>query len=246
MSEKIKVFSSFKILCGKVVGDWFEAANQALANQTNFNVGLSGGSTPRYVFQYLAEFEKWKKIPWNIVHIFWVDERCVAPDHSESNYQIVYNLMLKEISIPEDNIHRIHGENDPLFEAGRYEDELKKHFALGSGENPSLDWIFLGVGLDGHTASIFPGSIFENSPSQFCVATTHPDTGQNRISLSLPVINASKRITVMVAGQDKAAIVSKILNPPFEGSELPAGKIRPLNGNVDWVLDELAASQLKK
>jgi 6-phosphogluconolactonase len=123
---------------------------------------------------------------------------------------------------------------------------LKKHFALGSGENPSLDWIFLGVGLDGHTASIFPGSIFENSTSQFCGATTHPDTGQNRISLSLSVINASKRITVMFAGQDKAAIISQILNPPFEGSKLPAGKIRPLKGNVEWVLDELAASQLKK
>ncbi len=109
-----------------------------------------------------------------------------------------------------------------------------------------MDWIFLGVGLDGHTASIFPGSIFENSSSQFCGATNHRDTGQNRISLSLPVINASQRITVMVAGQDKAAIVSQVLSPPFEGSELPAGKIRPLNGNGDWVLDELAASQLKK
>jgi 6-phosphogluconolactonase len=246
LSEKIKVFLSLKILCGKIVDDWFEGANQALTNQTTFNVGLSGGSTPLYVFQYLAEFEKWKKIPWDIVHVFWVDERCVALDHSESNYQLAYNLMLKEISIPEENIHRIHGENDPLFEAGRYEDELKKHFALGSGENPSLDWIFLGVGLDGHTASIFPGAVFENSPSQLCGTTTHPDTGQNRISLSLLVINASKRITVMVAGQDKAPIVSQILNPPFEGSELPAGKIRPLKGNVEWVLDELAASQLKK
>jgi 6-phosphogluconolactonase len=246
VSEKIKVFFNFKVLCGKVVDDWFEGANQALVSQTTFNVGLSGGSTPRYVFQYLAEFEKWKKIPWNIVHIFWVDERCVTLDHSESNYHLAYNLMLKEISIPKENIHRIHGENDPLFEASRYENELKKHFGLRSGENPSLDWIFLGVGLDGHTASIFPGSIFENSPSQICGATIHPDTGQNRISLSLPVINSSKRITVMVAGQDKAPIVSQILNPPFEGSVLPAGKIKPLKGNVEWVLDELAASQLKK
>ena len=246
MSEKIKIFFSFKILCGKIVDDWFEGANQALANQTTFNVGLSGGRTPLYVFQYLTEFEKWKIIPWNIVHIFWVDERCVELDHSESNYQLIYNLMLKDISIPEENIHRIHGENDPLFEAGRYEDELIKHFALGSGEKPSLDWIFLGVGLDGHIASIFPGSVFKNSPSQFCGTTTHPDTGQNRISLSLLVINASKRITVMVAGQDKAAIVSRILNSPSENRGLPAGKIRPLTGNVEWALDELAASQLEK
>jgi 6-phosphogluconolactonase len=101
-----------------------------LANQTTFNAGLSVGSTPLYVFQYLAEFEKWKKIPWNIFQIFWVDERCVALDHSENNYQLAYNLMLKEISIPEENIYRIHGENDSLFEAGRYEDELKKHFGL--------------------------------------------------------------------------------------------------------------------
>jgi 6-phosphogluconolactonase len=246
LSEKIKVFFSFNILCGNIVDDWFEGASLALANQTTFNVGLSGGKTPIYVFQYLAECEKWKKIPWNIVHIFWVDERCVELDHSESNYQLIYNLMLKDISIPEENIHRIHGENDPLFEAGRYEDELIKHFALGSGEKPSLDWIFLGVGLDGHIASIFPGSVFKNSPSQFCGTTTHPDTGQNRISLSLLVINASKRITVIVTGQDKAAIVSQVLNPPFERSKLPAGKIRPLKGNVEWVLDELAASQLTK
>jgi 6-phosphogluconolactonase len=246
LSDNVKVFSSFKSLCGALVDDWFEGANQALNKQTTFNLGLSGGNTPRNVFQHLPEFEKWKRIPWDIVHIFWVDERCVKPDHSESNFKLASNLMLKDISIPEENIHRIHGENDPVVEANRYADELKKHFAPGKGQNPSLDWIFLGVGTDGHTASIFPGSTLASSTSQLCGVTTHPDTGQKRISLSLPVINAAKRITVIVSGQDKAAIVSRILNSPSENRGLPAGKIRPLTGNVEWALDELAASQLEK
>ena len=240
------MFSSFKSLCGALVDDWFEGANQALNKQTTFNLGLSGGNTPRNVFQHLPEFEKWKRIPWDIVHIFWVDERCVKPDHSESNFRLAYNLILKDLSIPGGNIHRIHGENDPIAEADRYAGELKKHFAPGRGQNPGFDWIFLGVGADGHTASIFPGSILASSTSPLCGVATHPETGQNRISISLPVINAAKRITVIVSGQDKATIVSRILNPPLENCDLPAGKIRPLTGNVEWALDEWAASQLEK
>jgi 6-phosphogluconolactonase len=246
LSEKIKIFSSFKIFCGTVVDDWFEGASQALDQQRTFSLGFSGGNTPGKVFQYLSEFEKWKRIPWNNVHIFWVDERCVAPDHSDSNFRLAYDLILKDISIPAENIHRIYGENDPLIEADRYAGELEKHFLSIRGEHPSLDWIFLGVGIDGHTASIFPGTILESSKNQLCGAVTHPITGQNRISLSLAMINAAKRITVVVAGQDKATIVSQILNSPSEQSKLPAGKIHPLTGEVEWVLDELAASQLKK
>jgi 6-phosphogluconolactonase len=246
LNKQIKVFSSFKVLCEEVVNDCFDEANHALSKQTTFNLGLSGGSTPRKVFQYLPEFEKWKRIPWDIVHVFWVDERCVAPDHIESNFLLAYNLMLKNISIPEENIHRICGENDPFIEADRYADELEKHFTLDRGKNPSLDWIFLGVGADGHTASIFPGSFLEKSTSQFCGATIHPDTGQDRISLSMPVINAAKRITVIVSGQDKASIVSKILSPSSEENDFPAGKIRPLTGNIEWALDKLAASKLEK
>ena len=229
-----------------MVDDCFEGASLALHQQTTFSLGLSGGNTPRKVFQYLVEFDKWKRIPWGSVHVFWVDERCVSPDHSDSNFQLAYNLMLKDISIPEENIHRIRGENDPLVEADRYADELEKHFLPGKGQSPSLDWIFLGVGTDGHTASIFPEATLKSSKSPYCGATTHPGTGQNRISLSLPVINAAKRITVMVTGQDKAAIVSKILNSSSVESDLPAAKIQPQTGNLEWVLDEFAASQLNK
>jgi 6-phosphogluconolactonase len=246
LSKKIKIISSLKKLCESVVDDWFEGASQALHKKTTFNLGLSGGNTPRKVFQYLVEFEKWKRVPWDIVHVFWVDERCVSPDHIDSNFQLAYNLMLKDIAIPEENIHRIRGENDPLVEADRYADELEKHFLPGKGQNPVFDWIFLGVGTDGHTASIFPGAILKSSKNLFCGATTHPSTGQNRISLSLPVINAAKRITMMVTGQDKAGIVSKILNSSSGESDLPAAKIQPQTGNLEWALDEFAASQLKK
>jgi 6-phosphogluconolactonase len=244
LSKEIKVFPSLKYICEAVVNDWFEGASEALNRKTTFNLALSGGNTPRMIFQHLFEFEKWKMIPWEIVHIFWVDERCVPPDHGESNYRMAYDLMLNKLPIPEENIHRIRGENDPVNEATRYEDEILKCFGLSGEQKLCMDWILLGVGADGHVASIFPQSTLEYSRNKTCGVATHPKTGQKRISISLPVINQAKRITIIIAGQNKADIVSELLNSSTEGSYLPAAKIKPIAGSVQWVLDELAASQL--
>jgi 6-phosphogluconolactonase len=244
LNKEINVFSDLKCICEKVVDDWFEGASEALHRKTTFNLALSGGNTPGMIFQHLYEFEKWKMIPWEIVHIFWVDERCVPPDHSESNYRLACDFILNDLSIPEENIHRIRGENDPVHEAIRYEDEILKCFGLNGEQQPCMDWILLGVGADGHVASIFPQSSLEYSRNKTCGVATHPTTGQKRISISLPVINQAKRIAIIITGQNKADIVFELLNSSTEGSHLPAGKINPIEGSVQWLLDELAASQL--
>tara|TARA_B100000686_G_scaffold346446_1_gene433152 strand:- start:3991 stop:4731 length:741 start_codon:yes stop_codon:yes gene_type:complete len=242
--EKIKKYSDLKYLSEEIANEWFEGANQALKKQTTFSVGLSGGKTPSMVFQHLKKFDNWKIIPWNVVHIFWADERCVPPDHSESNYRLASELILKDLPIPEENIHRIHGENDPMTEANRYTEELMGHFNLNIGQVPSLDWIFLGVGTDGHTASIFPKSTIKDTVTKLCYVATHPKTGQKRITLSLSTINMAKRITVIIAGQEKATIVSKIMNPASREKHLPVKMIRLVAGSILWALDEEAASKI--
>ncbi len=244
MIEDIKIYSDLKYLSEEIANEWFEGANQALKKRSTFSVGLSGGNTPSMVFQHLRTFDKWRIIPWNVVHIFWVDERCVPPDHSESNYRLACELILKDLPIPEENIHRIHGESDPLTEANRYAEELIGHFNLNIGQVPSLDWIFLGVGTDGHIASIFPKSILDDKFTKLCYVATHPKTGQKRITLNLSTINMAKRITVFIAGQEKATIVSKIMNPTSREKHLPVKMIRLVTGSILWALDEAAASKI--
>ena len=212
------------------------------SRQLLFHVALSGGSTPKGLFKTLSK-EYSESIPWNRIHFWWGDERCVLPNNEESNYKMTVDNLLSKISISNENIHRIKGENIPEEEAIRYSTEINTQLNH-RGDNPVFDLLILGIGDDGHTASIFPDKLelFENE--EICTVTKHPITGQNRITVTGHVLNNATRILFLVTGENKAMRISEIMNDSEEAKSLPAYYISPKNGKLIWFLDEAAASKI--
>jgi 6-phosphogluconolactonase len=204
-------------------------------------LALSGGKTPERIFENMSshpeEFVFWKRI-----RFFWVDERCVSPDDNESNFRMARLSLLENLDIPSENIYRIFGESDPFSEVVRYSRVI-------SGKVPAIrnlprfDLVLLGLGVDGHTASIFPGHLNLFQSINYCDVTVHPQTGQRRISLTGPVINNAKNVVFIVTGPEKAKIVADVLNDQEPGS-YPASLVNPACGILIWLLDEDAAGLL--
>lgn len=201
------------------------------------SIALSGGSTPKIVFDHLAEH--YKHLDWNKVHLYWGDERCVAPDHEESNYLMTVKHLLSKISIPEVNIHRVYGENDPDEEANRY-DKLLSSTLIVKDDVPQFDLVILGMGSDGHTASIFPHEIELWHSEKNCVVAVHPDSGQKRVSITGKVINQAKEVAFLVTGSDKLEKVTQILSQSGNSDKYPASLVNPKSGKLFWFLDEAA------
>jgi 6-phosphogluconolactonase len=213
-----------------------------LINQKNevFHVALSGGSTPKVWFDYLATHHQ-KDIPWEKIHLYWGDERCVPPEHSESNYGMTKMHLLDKITIPDKNIHRIWGEIEPKEAAAHYEKELIKNL----GRIPVFDLIILGMGDDGHTASIFPHEIKLWDSDACCLAATHPTSGQHRVSITGKVINNASTVAFLVTGKDKEERVAEIFNQEPNAAYYPASLVNPENGTLHWFLDQAAANLLE-
>ncbi len=234
---EVRIFKN-KLQLGEFAAREFEVAAKKYADESrNFSVALSGGSTPALFFQALST----KQIDWDYVQIFWGDERCVSPDHQDSNYLMTRLLLLDKIDIPEGNVHRIRGEGVPGEEAARYSDEILRSAAAGDEDIPRFDWIVLGMGSDGHTASIFPGFRLRAKSQGVCAVAAHPETGQERITFTLPVINNARRVSFMVAGISKAPVVSSILNKTGGYLDFPAARVNPTQGFLEWFLDAEAA-----
>ena len=222
--------------------DFCNNITQLTSGKEKFFLALSGGTTPKVIFQTLVRDFK-KKIEWNKVHLFWGDERCVPPDHSESNYGMAKKYLLEHIDIPVENIHRIKGEDNPDNEAERYSNEIKKYLPEVNGL-PQFDAAMLGLGEDGHTASIFPDQLKLLSSDKICETAIHPSTKQKRITLTGKVINNSGEIYFLVTGKKKSIIVEKILNKKNNYLKFPASHINPFNGELFWFLGDEAASEL--
>jgi 6-phosphogluconolactonase len=205
-------------------------------------VALSGGETPRYIFNFISNSQYKKTIKWNKILFYWCDERCVPPEHPQSNYGMTSNLLFKNISISPKNIHRIQGEFDPEEELTQYSDELLEGVKMRN-DIPSFDWILLGLGSDGHTASIFPNAMNLFQSSKLCEIALHPISGQKRITLTPKVINNADKITFIVTGEEKKNIIDKILNRKDDFEKFPAGLIKPTSGILEWVLDEKAGGK---
>jgi 6-phosphogluconolactonase len=227
-----------------------EAVSQAAAERfataaqtyDPFTVALSGGSTPRRLYEMLTTPRFRDQIPWEHVHVFWGDERCVPPAHRESNYGMAREALLDHVPLPVHNIHRIRGELEPQAAAEAYTAELG---AFLGAQWPTLDLILLGIGNDGHTASLFPNSDALRETAQPAVAVTSHYQGRpaQRVTLTLPIINAARQVLFLVTGADKAKILQAVLESPDAG--YPAGKIRPTAGQLTWLVDVAAAGQLK-
>lgn len=206
------------------------------------HISLSGGSTPKRLFQHLASAPYADNIQWQNLHFWWGDERCVAPEDPESNFGEAQQLLFSHINIPAENIHRILGENEPNAEAIRFAQEMQALIPCDNG-TPVFDWILLGVGGDGHTASLFPNKTNYQDPNLSVVAT-HPESGQLRVSKTAKVLCAAKRISYLVLGASKADIVQEIHTIPAENLPYPAAKIRSIHGETLWYLDADAASKI--
>lgn len=213
-----------------------EELNQAL------NIGLSGGNTPKLLFEVLATRYK-ELIPWHLVRLFWVDERCVPIDHPESNYSMTYEALLRWVPIPTQNIFRMKGEVDPTTEATRYAKMLQKELPSIS-DFPQLDIILVGMGDDGHTASIFPNQMQLLRSIVSVSIGTHPHTGQQRITLTGKTLNTAKRLIFIITGDSKATVLRKIIHAEQDCEQFPAYHVHAIGGERFFFLDKAAAALL--
>ena len=221
-----------------------EQAELAHLQNRKFNVALSGGSTPAKLFKYLAAQHQDKNLSWAHVHFFWGDERMVPPEDQQSNYKMAMETLLNHLPLQNGQIHRIRGEALPAEEILRLSKETRETVPCSPVGQPIVDWIFLGMGGDGHTASLFPGASIPVDTAEIWALAEHPESGQKRITLTLPAINAAKRVVFLVFGRDKASMLNRVLMPGSEENLLPAAMVNPQNGRLDWYLDEAAAADL--
>lgn len=239
MSSIVRI-SQTPLLVAKNAAD--DLATSVQRGET-FHVALSGGSTPKMLFNYLAQHYR-ESIPWGDVHLWWGDERCVPPDHEESNYLMTKESLLKGVILPPENVHRIRGEASPVEEANRYAAEMTREIPL-KNNIPVFDLVYLGLGTDGHTASIFPDRMELLTSTALTAVASHPESGQNRISLTGPVLNNARNVAFLVTGASKAERVSEIFEKKDGSESYPASYIDPTHGDLAWYLDRAAAKSLR-
>jgi 6-phosphogluconolactonase len=242
LNKTINIFSTPAELAERFAEDLVLMINESEKAKKSFTVSLSGGSTPEMLFSILGSKYS-KSVPWKNVHFFWGDERCVSPDDSESNFGMTKRTLFDKINIPESNIHRIMGENDPSDEALRYSSEIISFTEKKNGL-PSFDIVLLGLGEDGHTASIFPGNLKLLTSDKICDVAVNPYSGQKRITITGLTINNADTLFFLVTGKKKAEIVENIFKNKPASLNYPASYIVPLYGQLHWYLDGDAASML--
>jgi 6-phosphogluconolactonase len=244
VSSEKTVFPDLETLCFGLADVIVRVIQSHLKEHDYFTFALAGGTTPKRLYEILAQFHG-EEIPWSRVYIFFGDERCVPPDHLQSNFAMVQKALLSNIQIPFQNINRIPGELDPPEKAAEVYEKVLRQYLHAEGEAPStfsFDLILLGMGKDGHTASLFPGDSALKEVNQWAVSVNSPPYTEprRRITLTLPVINRSRNIFFMVSGEEKKDVVQSLLNEPDKaGSIFPAGMVST-PGRLHWFLDESA------
>lgn len=222
-----------------------ETMRDAVARDGVFRIALAGGSTPRRVHDVLVNEPRYRTLPWSRTEIFWGDERCVPPDHPDSNYRMARETLLSKVPIDPSRVFRMPAEQpDPDSAAARYEQVVRAAFAE-QGSVPRFDLILLGCGTDGHTASLFPGSAALLERERLVVAAWAASLQTWRMTMTLPLINAAAQVTFMVGGAAKAAAVAAALETPGGAAPPPAALVQPVDGRVTWVLDREAARHLR-
>jgi 6-phosphogluconolactonase len=221
-----------------------QRAQATFSSEGRFTVALAGGSTPRPLYERLATPAFRVTIPWEGTHFFWGDERCVPPDQPDSNYGMAMDALLSKVPVPPANIHRMAGEQPPHAAADAYTEILRDVFNLAGNELPRFDLILLGMGGDGHTASLFPHTEVLHEQTRLVAAHYVEKLKAYRLTLTPPVINNATLVVFLVAGHGKAETLRRVLQGPYEPDELPAQLVQPSNGHLVWIADETAASML--
>jgi len=242
MRADLAVLPSAAALAEAAAGRFVAAAGDAIASRGQFIVALSGGSTPRDTYLRLGTGALVSKVMWSRVQVLWGDERCVPPHDLESNYRMARETLLDRVPVPTAHVHRIHGEDDPATAAEVYETTLRALLRTPAGAR--IDLVLLGLGEDGHTASLFPGSAAVHEQTRWVMAARAPAASMWRITLTPAVINAAAEVLFLVSGDAKAGILRRVLAGPRRPQELPAQAIAPSNGRVHWCVDAAAAADL--
>ncbi len=241
MGTQVKIVPDGDALAHTAAQEFHRLSETAVQESGRFSVALSGGNTPRAVYTLLAS--EHQQLPWDRIHIFFGDERHVPPDHPDSNFRMASESLLSKVPIPENNIHRIRAELEADAAAKEYEQELRVFFHLADHDWPRFDLIFLGIGEDGHTASLFPGSKALAEASRRVAPNWVEKFQAFRITLTFPVLNHAAEVLFMVSGAGKAQILSEVVRPGAR--KYPAQNIEPQNGQLLWLVDQNAGSLLR-
>lgn len=236
MKKNIQIFPTPYELAKSFAEDMAHIIIESTKSKKPFTIALSGGSTPETLFTILSENFA-ASIPWQFVQVFWGDERCVPPDDKESNFGMANKRLLSKIKIPSENIHRARGEDDPEGEAIRYSEEISAFSSRRDGL-PLFDLIILGMGEDGHTASIFPGHTELFNSGKICEVAFHPVTKQKRITITGRVINNAENVSFLVAGEKKAEVIGRLFKKTSTVYDYPASHVIPVHGLLTWFLDQ--------
>ena len=243
MKPKLRIFDDLETLSIHAANLFSTQAARSILERDQFLVALNGGGTPTRLFQLLAS--DLHHVEWAKVHVFWGDERCVPPDDPGSSYGQARELLLSHVPIPESNIHRIKGELTPVEASEEYSRLLNEH------ASPALDWprfdlVYLGMGEDGHTASLFPGSQVNVSQAALPVTAHYQDRPANRVTLTQLVFNSARMVVFMATGEKKAVTLAEVLSDRYNPEYYPAQRIDPKDGDLIWLVDDNAAGKLPK
>lgn len=242
VSPNIIVLDTSEDVARAVAVRFVEVARKAVDDKGRFAVALSGGSTPKRIYELLAGEEFRERVPWEATHLFFSDERCVPADHANSNFRMASEALFSKLDLPKGNVHRMRGELEAVEGAELYEAEMRAFF--GGVRWPRFDLILLGMGDDGHTASLFPHTAALDESSRWAVANWVEKFAAHRLTLTVPAINHAARTAFVVTGTSKAERLVEVLNESYDPQRLPAQMISPVNGTLEWFLDGAAAAQL--
>jgi len=242
----VRILTNIDAIAKRAAQDFLQSATQAVSEKGSFTVALSGGSTPKALYSLLATDAALRsQLPWDKMYMYFGDERSVGPDHADSNFRMATETMLSKVPIKPEQVFRIKGEyKDTEKAAQEYEQVLRTSFKIADGQFPRFDLVFLGIGNEGHTASLFPGTKALHETKRLAARNWVGKLYTNRITLTAPVINSAARVVFMVTGADKTLALKGILEGPHEPDQLPAQLIQPPNGKLVWLVDTVAGGML--
>ena len=244
---QVIVQPSLEALSREAAARFQRLAAESVAAAGRFSVALSGGSTPRALYELLAKPPFHETIDWPRVHLFWGDERFVPADHPDSNYRMAREALIGNVPIPTENVHPVPTEgSDPEASAAQYEEALRRFFSPPQGQVPRFDLVLLGLGTDGHTASLFPGSPALDESHRLVVAAYIQKLDAWRLTFTPPILRGARHVIFLVCGPHKAAALQEVLEGPYDPQRLPAQLVLPQEGDVTWLVDEAAASLLQR
>lgn len=239
----IAIYPNSDILSHEAAQYIVRIATESITTHGRFIIALSGGTTPRKLYGLLGSEPYRGQIDWTLVHIFWSDERCVPPDNEESNYHLAHEVLLSKISIPAAQVHRMPANMPDRHTASReYENEMRRVF--GTNGIPNFDLIQLGMGPEGHTASLFPHQPALHEQQHLVLPVSVPKPPPDRLTFTPPLLNAAHNVLFLVTGSDKADAVHAVLEGPYNPDQYPAQIVRPSNGELTWILDTAATAKL--